>query len=217
MPEGGQGELVIGGVGLARYLDAAKDAEKYAPMPTLGWDRAYRSGDLVRFERAGLIFLGRADDQVKVGGRRIELGEVDTALQALPGVTAAAAAVRRTEAGTPLPAPLRCGTKPIRSRSASSSGAWPKTRSRPAVSGSSPVSAPSGVARLAVVAISQATGGCGSWSATRAARNVFPAPASPVISTPPEKRRLCRARSSSCSRATREVALLTTSSDQWDT
>jgi non-ribosomal peptide synthetase-like protein len=102
VPEGGQGELVIGGVGLARYLDAAKDAEKYAPMPTLGWDRAYRSGDLVRFERAGLIFLGRADDQVKVGGRRIELGEVDTALQALPGVTAAAAAVRRTEAGTPL-------------------------------------------------------------------------------------------------------------------
>ncbi len=41
------GELVIGGVGLARYLDPAKDAEKYAPMPTLGWERAYRSGDLV--------------------------------------------------------------------------------------------------------------------------------------------------------------------------
>ena len=93
------GELVIGGVGLARYLDPAKDAEKYSPMVTLGWDRAYRSGDLVRFEPEGLVFMGRADDQVKVGGRRIELGEVDNALQHLPGVGGAAAAVRKSAAG----------------------------------------------------------------------------------------------------------------------
>ena len=96
------GELVIGGVGLARYLDEDKDAEKYAPMPTLGWRRAYRSGDLVRLESDGLIFCGRADDQVKVGGRRIELGEVDSALVHLPGVSGGAAAVRRTAAGTPV-------------------------------------------------------------------------------------------------------------------
>ena len=96
------GELVIGGVGLARYLDPEKDAEKYAPMPTLEWDRAYRSGDLVRLEPDGLIFCGRADDQVKVGGRRIELGEVDAALVNLPGVSGGAAAVRRTASGTPL-------------------------------------------------------------------------------------------------------------------
>ncbi|HXO81896.1 MAG TPA: Pls/PosA family non-ribosomal peptide synthetase, partial [Mycobacterium sp.] len=100
--DGDIGELVIGGVGLARYLDEAKDAEKYAPMPTLGWRRAYRSGDLVRLEREGLIFCGRADDQVKVGGRRIELGEVDAALVHLPGVSGGAAAVRRTAAGTPM-------------------------------------------------------------------------------------------------------------------
>ena len=75
--------------------------EKYAPMPTLGWDRAYRSGDLVRFDREGLLFQGRADDQVKVGGRRIELGEVESALQALPGVTGAAAAVRSDRGGQP--------------------------------------------------------------------------------------------------------------------
>ncbi|GAA1966189.1 Pls/PosA family non-ribosomal peptide synthetase [Microbacterium deminutum] len=100
--EGESGELIIGGVGLARYLDPAKDAEKYAPMPTLGWDRAYRSGDLVRFDIEGLVFQGRADDQVKVGGRRIELGEVESALQDLPGVTAAAAAVRTTDAGVPV-------------------------------------------------------------------------------------------------------------------
>ncbi len=93
------GELVIGGVGLARYLDPAKDAEKYAPFPALGWGRAYRSGDLVTFEPDGLVFQGRADDQVKVGGRRIELGEVDAALTALPGVGAAAAAVKSTGSG----------------------------------------------------------------------------------------------------------------------
>ncbi|MFI9505812.1 Pls/PosA family non-ribosomal peptide synthetase [Nocardia sp. NPDC052566] len=97
--EGESGELVIGGVGLARYLDPAKDAEKYAPLPSLGWDRAYRSGDLVRNDSAGLIFLGRADDQIKLGGRRIELGEIDSALQHLPGVTGAAAAIRTTKAG----------------------------------------------------------------------------------------------------------------------
>jgi non-ribosomal peptide synthetase-like protein len=96
------GELVIGGVGLARYLDPAKDAEKYAGMPTLGWSRAYRSGDLVRLESDGLYFVGRADDQVKVGGRRIELGEVDAALVNLSGVSGGAAAVRRTASGTPL-------------------------------------------------------------------------------------------------------------------
>ena len=96
---GDTGELVIGGVGLARYLDRDRDAEKFAPLPALDWPRAYRSGDVVRAEEAGLIFLGRADEQIKLGGRRIELGEVDAALQALPGVRAAAAAVRRTRAG----------------------------------------------------------------------------------------------------------------------
>ncbi|WP_157561443.1 phosphopantetheine-binding protein, partial [Mycobacterium sp. E802] len=96
------GELVIGGVGLARYLDPDKDAEKYAAMPTLGWSRAYRSGDLVRLEADGLYFQGRADDQVKVGGRRIELGEVDAALVNLRGVSGGAAAVRKTASGTPL-------------------------------------------------------------------------------------------------------------------
>ena len=100
--EGESGELIIGGVGLARYLDPAKDAEKYAPMPTLGWERAYRSGDVVRNDPAGLVFAGRADDQIKLGGRRIELGEIDEQLLRLPGVVSAAAAVRSTAAGNKL-------------------------------------------------------------------------------------------------------------------
>ncbi|MCE7003641.1 amino acid adenylation domain-containing protein [Kibdelosporangium philippinense] len=90
---GETGELMIGGVGLARYLDLAKDAAAYPPMPLLGWDRGYRSGDLVRAEPEGLVFVGRADSQVKIGGRRIELGEVDAALLTLPGVSAAASVV----------------------------------------------------------------------------------------------------------------------------
>ncbi|WP_326954095.1 Pls/PosA family non-ribosomal peptide synthetase [Amycolatopsis sp. NBC_01286] len=104
VPPGETGELVIAGVGLARYLDPVKDATAYAPVPTLGWDRAYRSGDLVRAEPGGLVFAGRADGQVKIGGRRIELGEVETALLTLPGVAAAAATVHH---GTVLAGYLR--------------------------------------------------------------------------------------------------------------
>ena len=53
----------------------------------------------MRFDPAGLVFVGRADDQVKLGGRRIELGEIDAALRALPGVGGAAAVVQTTPAG----------------------------------------------------------------------------------------------------------------------
>ncbi len=102
VPMGESGQLVIGGVGLARYLDPDKDAEKYAPLESMGWQRAYRSGDLVKAEPEGLIFLGRSDEQIKLGGRRIELGEVDAALQALPGVSGAAAAVRTARSGNQL-------------------------------------------------------------------------------------------------------------------
>ncbi|MEU9074059.1 Pls/PosA family non-ribosomal peptide synthetase [Kitasatospora sp. NPDC048538] len=102
VPWYGTGELLIAGAGTARYLDPAKDAEKFTAHPALGSTRVYRSGDLVRNDPEGLVFLGRADDQVKLAGRRIELGEIDAALQALPGVRAAAAAVRTTPAGTDL-------------------------------------------------------------------------------------------------------------------
>ncbi|MCQ4211825.1 Pls/PosA family non-ribosomal peptide synthetase [Streptomyces longispororuber] len=102
VPMGACGQLVIGGAGLARYLDPEKDAEKYAPLESMGWPRAYRSGDLVRADPEGLVFLGRTDEQIKLGGRRIELGEVDAALQALPGVAGAAAAVRTARSGNQL-------------------------------------------------------------------------------------------------------------------
>lgn len=99
VPEGATGELVIGGVGVARYLDDALDASRFAPSPALGEGRAYRTGDLVVRDGRGLVFVGRADDQVKVNGHRIELGEVEAALTSLPGVVAAAAAVRQAAGG----------------------------------------------------------------------------------------------------------------------
>ncbi|MCZ4124556.1 amino acid adenylation domain-containing protein [Streptomyces sp. H39-S7] len=93
------GELLIGGVGAARYLDPVQDAERFRPHPWLRGPRVYRSGDLVVAEPEGLVFVGRADEQVKLAGRRVELGEIDAALRALPGVRTAAAAVRNTAAG----------------------------------------------------------------------------------------------------------------------
>ncbi len=97
--EGAVGELVIGGVGVARYLDPAKDAQAYARQAALGGERAYRSGDLVVNDPAGLVFVGRADEQVKIGGRRVELGELDAVLSALPDVRGGAAALQATASG----------------------------------------------------------------------------------------------------------------------
>jgi non-ribosomal peptide synthetase-like protein len=99
---GEPGELVIAGVGVARYLDPLLDTERFPPVPSLGWDRAYPSGDLVRETPDGIVFIGRRDHQVKIGGRRIELGEIDAQLSDLPGVKAAITVVRESSAGNKL-------------------------------------------------------------------------------------------------------------------
>ena len=99
---GETGELIVAGVGLGRYLDPVKDAECYTEFPALGWERGYRTGDLVRAEQEGLIFAGRADDQIKFAGRRMELGEIDEHLTNLPNVNVGAAALHKTEAGSPV-------------------------------------------------------------------------------------------------------------------
>lgn len=92
------GELLIGGAGLARgYLDQPMlTASRFVPDPFGGEPgaRLYRTGDRVRrLADGGLEFLGRADEQVKVRGFRVELGEVETILLRHPGVTEAAAAL----------------------------------------------------------------------------------------------------------------------------
>jgi amino acid adenylation domain-containing protein len=97
----GVGELRIGGAGVARgYLGRPRQtAEVFIPDPASSTPgaRIYCSGDRVRRGKDGrLRFLGRIDDQVKVRGFRVELGEVEQALETHQRVMAAAAATRET-------------------------------------------------------------------------------------------------------------------------
>ncbi|ATB48375.1 non-ribosomal peptide synthetase [Corallococcus macrosporus DSM 14697] len=89
------GELYIGGEGVTRgYLNRPElNAERFVPDPFSGVPEArmYASGDFARFLPDGtLAFHGRADRQVQVRGVRVEPGEIEAALAAYPGVTAAA-------------------------------------------------------------------------------------------------------------------------------
>ncbi|MBY3989582.1 amino acid adenylation domain-containing protein [Rhodococcus fascians] len=102
VPEGAHGELYLGGTQVARgYLNrAALTAGRFVADPDYPGERLYRTGDLVRRRGGRIEYLRRTDDQVKVRGFRIELGEVDTALRALPGVLDAAAKVARIDDGS---------------------------------------------------------------------------------------------------------------------
>ncbi|MFC8453651.1 amino acid adenylation domain-containing protein [Kitasatospora sp. NPDC057223] len=102
LPAGSEGELFLGGAGLARgyvgrpELTAAHFLPDPFAGPAAGPDaRMYRTGDRVRWRAdGGLDFLGRADDQVKIRGYRIEPAEIETALAAHPAVARAAVVVR---------------------------------------------------------------------------------------------------------------------------
>ncbi|RSN29186.1 non-ribosomal peptide synthetase [Amycolatopsis sp. WAC 04169] len=94
VPPGVPGELYVAGRQLARGYLGLPDltAEKFVEGPS---GRMYATGDLVRRRRDGsLDYLGRADEQVKLRGYRIEPGEVEAALRELPAVRDAAVAVR---------------------------------------------------------------------------------------------------------------------------
>ena len=85
------GEIWIGGAQVARGYRGNPEltAARFADHPH--WGRIYRTGDLARRDGNGLIhFLGRSDGQIKVRGHRIEPGEIEAALLALPAINGAA-------------------------------------------------------------------------------------------------------------------------------
>ncbi len=104
VPVGVEGELHVGGVGLARgyWAQPGLTAERFVPDRVSGVPgaRLYRMGDRARYRADGAIeYLGRQDQQVKVRGYRIELGEIDAALRRHAGVREAATVVRAGAAG----------------------------------------------------------------------------------------------------------------------
>ncbi|GAA2487491.1 amino acid adenylation domain-containing protein [Streptomyces gobitricini] len=103
VPRGVLGELFIAGAGVGRgYLgDPGRTATTFVPDPFAGdGTRMYRTGDQVVLLGDGqLLFTGRRDHQVKIRGQRIELGEVESALRALPSVTDAVAVAVADPAG----------------------------------------------------------------------------------------------------------------------
>lgn len=107
------GEITIGGAGLAAgYLgDPERTARAFVTHPVSG-ERLYHTGDYGRTDESGVVeLLGRRDNQVKIRGHRIELADIESALDRLDGVAAAVACVvgdrhhpTLTAAVTPAPA-----------------------------------------------------------------------------------------------------------------
>lgn len=110
VPIGLAGEVWVGGTAPARgYLDnPGETADRFVPNPYgPAGSRLYRTGDRARHRADGsLEFLGRTDQQVKIRGHRIEIGEVEAACAALPGVGRAAVVVDHAPAGPRLVAYL---------------------------------------------------------------------------------------------------------------
>nr|APD71864.1 non-ribosomal peptide synthetase 5 [Streptomyces sp.] len=104
VPAGMDGELFIGGPGVARgYVGQPElTEERFPPDPFAQEDgaRMYRTGDMVRCRADGLLeFLGRLDDQVKIRGYRVEPGEVEAALALHPDIRQLAVVVNETADG----------------------------------------------------------------------------------------------------------------------
>ncbi|PBJ26785.1 Tyrocidine synthase 3 [Pseudomonas sp. ACN8] len=104
---GVEGELYVGGAGIARgYLQRATlTAERFVPdlFAKAAGQRLYRTGDLARYRADGVLeYLGRVDHQVKIRGFRIELGEIESAMRNAPGIEDAAVIAHETPTGPQL-------------------------------------------------------------------------------------------------------------------
>jgi acyl-CoA synthetase (AMP-forming)/AMP-acid ligase II/acyl carrier protein len=102
VPLGVTGELYLGGIQLARGYLGKKELTQasFVDDPFMPGERLYRTGDFARWLSNGQIeFLGRADEQVKIKGHRIELGEVEYALLKVDNVDAACVKVTEDAEG----------------------------------------------------------------------------------------------------------------------
>jgi amino acid adenylation domain-containing protein len=102
LPAGLEGEICIGGLGVARgYLNRKElTSDKFIENSFIPGERIYRTGDTGRWLQDGNIeFTGRKDDQVKIRGYRIELGEIENALLGYDKIDTAAVLVKSHEDG----------------------------------------------------------------------------------------------------------------------
>jgi amino acid adenylation domain-containing protein len=104
VPPGIEGEIVIGGLGVADgYLDDPEETEARFVQLTDEEGRWYRSGDIGSWTEAGeLLFHGRADEQVKIHGYRVEPEGICRAIRSLPGVNDAEVIAFKTQASKEL-------------------------------------------------------------------------------------------------------------------
>jgi acyl-coenzyme A synthetase/AMP-(fatty) acid ligase/acyl carrier protein len=102
-PVGAPGELYVGGTGMARgYLNRPElTSDRFIPDPFgLGGGRLYRTGDRVRWRSDGqLEYIGRLDQQIKIRGFRVELGEIEAQLLAQAGVRDGVVVARESRIG----------------------------------------------------------------------------------------------------------------------
>ncbi|MBS1647321.1 MAG: amino acid adenylation domain-containing protein [Bacteroidetes bacterium] len=104
LPIGQEGELIISGIGVSKgyikrpELNAQKFLKKPASLQTLYGTCIYRTGDLVKISsEKNIEFLGRIDDQIKLHGYRIELGDIESRLLSISGVKEAAVKLIKEE------------------------------------------------------------------------------------------------------------------------
>ena len=96
--DGDVGQLCAGGSGLALgYLhDTERTSERFVPDPYAAGSRLYLTGDLVRRRPDGALeFIGRRDRQIKIDGKRVEIGEIEQALRRNPEIVDAVVAMHQ--------------------------------------------------------------------------------------------------------------------------
>ncbi|MEP0513941.1 amino acid adenylation domain-containing protein [Dokdonia sp.] len=103
LPIGVPGDLYIGGlgVGLGYFGRAELTSERFLENPFISGSRIYRTGDLARWlDDGNMEFIGRSDNQIKVRGFRIEIGEIERSLLNIKEITKAVVSVREREDGS---------------------------------------------------------------------------------------------------------------------